>query len=109
VTPAERLTIAEAAVAWNVLRRVARHLKRERNNLSCDQDPAGWAKNGPCWKRTWVQTDEDDGEYRQKPFSEWCPVCLAREDAHAALRLVLPLRGIAARRLQMCAKGGWKA
>lgn len=102
MTPAER--IAEAAVAWNVLRRVALRLKHERNRLSCDQH-APWEK-GACWKRVWVQTDEDDGEYRQsKPYHEWCPECLKREDTHRALRLVMPLRGLAARRLQMLARG----
>jgi hypothetical protein len=99
--------LAEAAFAWNWLRRLAVRLKKQRNDLSCDQDPLDQSFGmNPCWKRVFVQTSEDDGDYRYaKPLKEWCSKCLAREDVHRALLLVKPLRGIAMRRMEAIAKG----
>lgn len=102
-TTAELFAIAEAAIDYEVARKVADRLKADRNGVTdCDQQTAWLAGSfdqvDPCWKRYHYVGDEGDRE--REPESKWCANCLRRQRLHEAHRTAAKTRGAKLRHLR---------
>lgn len=113
-TTGEMFAIAEAAIEYEVARRVALLLKDERNILECEQvtayehaafeaesdDPRfqTYEVPKPCWKR-----EEWDSNREPSDPKRWCASCLKRQQLHRAHITAARARGAKFRTLQRAA------
>lgn len=107
-TTSELFAIAEAAIEFDLARRVAAALSDRRNSLECAHvdayvrsafDGAGtYEAPEPCWKRL-------EWDYHGWPVdpSVWCAPCLERQRVHNAYQEATKNRGAKLRLLQRAA------
>lgn len=106
-TTQEIFALAQAALEFDLARRVALQLKNQRNACRCERaepDDPDVGANGtvPCWK-DWL--DGVDDRYLP-PLDEWCGPCRERQRLHEAYRQAMTTRGARLRVLQRFALRG---
>lgn len=106
ITIPAALEIAAKALLVEQLRAESVRLHRDRNGVTCDEEPEPYEGSGPCWK----QFDSDGSDdVTRRPADQWCDRCRERENLHLRWRETLAQLGKARRSLQRACARQWRS